>query len=84
MGEKALRNASAPCCWEMAIARRLGAAVSSTGQDPHRLLTTECLTCGRAAEGAAPAVSQRLGQCQTEYQEPQVTRARAPHISCIR
>lgn len=49
MGEKALRNASAPCGWEMAIARRLGAAVSSTGHDPHGLLTTECLTCGRAA-----------------------------------
>lgn len=55
-GREALRNASPPCGWEMAIARRLGsAAVSQHGTGSPRLLTTYCLTCRRSAQGAALA-----------------------------
>lgn len=56
--------------WPLRGGRALRSA--STGQDPRRLLTTSCLTCGRSAQGAAPGVSQRFGQCQTEV--PQRTR----------
>lgn len=87
-GRAALRNASAPCGWEMAIAPRLGATLSSasTGQHPaaaHRVVPYVREGSPGSGPWGGTAARPESDRGTSEYQEPQVARARASHISCI-